>query len=250
MMPPENPIKSSFFTAQFYESTPEGNIHLYALAQYLQEIATRHADELGCGFYDLEKMGCFWVLSNIRIRIVNFPRYNRAFQITTWPSGRTKLLVEREFIASDEKGIGLLAASSQWLILDTGTNRPKNIHAMNMKLPQKDEKVFKRNLTRLKMETTPAGKPSMVIKVPFSSLDVNGHVNHTEYIRWAFDALCETLGVSPVVRELQFTFVSEVFLADELALFVQAVPDRKSCFSVIGKNQLNDKPAFLARIEL
>jgi medium-chain acyl-[acyl-carrier-protein] hydrolase len=244
----EKETKSCSFIAKFHECMPSGKIHLHAMVRYLQEMATNHADDLGCGYYDLQKTDCYWVLSNIKIRILDLPRYNSEFLITTWPSGLTKLLAEREFVVSDPYGKDLLLASSQWLIMNRVNNRPVNIIGLNLNLPQTHKKVFTTNLSRLKAGSA-GGTPSG-IKVPYSSLDVNGHVNNTEYIRWAVDAVCHSNGRFPDVRELQFTYLSEVYLEDELDILMSAREDGDGGFDILGNNSSQDKPAFLAQIML
>ena len=127
-------------------------------------------------------------------------------------------------------------------------NRPVNLMEMKLKLPKKDEKVFKTKLNRLKA-STPSAASSRVI-VPYSSLDVNGHVNNTEYIRWAVDAVCRENGRFPDVLRLQFTYLSEVHLADELEIRLGTAGEHKDCIEIMGNNRSKEKTAFLSRITI
>ena len=241
-------IKIGTFTAKFHECMPDGKLHLHAMIRYLQEMATGHADDLGCGYYDLKEINCYWVLSNIKVRISDLPRYNSEFRIQTWPSGLTKLLAEREFIVSNPKGETLLLASSQWLIMSADNNRPVNLMELKLNLPEKDEKVFKTKLNRLKARTPPT--TSSKVTVPYSSLDVNGHVNNTEYIRWAVDAVCRQNGRFPDVKRLQFTYLSEVYLSDELEILLGKTDEQNSSLDIMGKNITTGKPAFLSKLTI
>ncbi len=64
----------------------------------------------------------------------------------------------------------------------------------------------------------------MPISVPFSALDFNGHVNNTEYVRWAFDGLHRCLGHAPPVHSVQVTYMAEVFEGDDIEVLVAAEP--------------------------
>jgi len=56
--------------------------------------------------------------------------------------------------------------------------------------------------------------------VPFSALDFNGHVNNTEYVRWAFDAAHQRFPNLPEIRSTQITYTAEVFEGEEIELLV------------------------------
>ena len=244
MVPTAKAVKSNEFTAKFHECMPNGKLHLHAMSRYLQEMATGHADDLGCGYYDLIKTNCYWVLSNIKVAISKLPRYNEVFFIKTWPSGLTKLLAEREFIVSNNKGETLLLASSQWLIMNGDNNRPVNLLEKKLNLPDESEKVFSKRLNRLKAFTSP--ETSSRLTVPFSSLDVNGHVNNTAYIRWAVDAVCRQYGRFPDIKAFQFTYLSEVYLADELEILFGEKNEQNGTLEILGKNKSTGKSAFLS----
>jgi hypothetical protein len=61
------------------------------------------------------------------------------------------------------------------------------LEKLDLRLPPSAPKVLSTALARL--HPAPAYTPSYTVSVPFSSLDFNGHVNNTEYVRWALDGL-------------------------------------------------------------
>ena len=60
-------FKEENFRMRTYECEVDGRIKIFSLMQYLQEIASLHAGQLGLGFDKLSEMNGYWVLSNIRI---------------------------------------------------------------------------------------------------------------------------------------------------------------------------------------
>jgi acyl-ACP thioesterase len=211
------------FIVEAFDCRPDGLIKPNALLQYLQEAAARHAEQLGVGFADLEQWDCFWVLVNLRIEMTGTPRWRDSLTIRTWPSGCTRLLAAREFVGEGADGRELFRASSEWMILDKHGSRPRNLSRMDLNLPPAGRKVLGTELRRLQRTATPYTSAG-TISVPFSALDFNGHVNNTEYVRWAFDGLHRRLGRVPPIRAVQVTYTAEVFEGDDIEVLVAVEP--------------------------
>jgi medium-chain acyl-[acyl-carrier-protein] hydrolase len=235
------------YAVKFHECRPDGKIHFYIMMRNLQEMAVAHADVLGCGADVLNKSGHYWVLSNIRLAAHNLPAYSEAFIIKTWPSGKNRLIAEREFIVSEPDGKKLLVATSEWLIMNTKNRRPVKLTGLDLDIPESDQKVFGDGIKRLKPVSS--GKPILQFPVLHSSLDANGHVNNTEYVRWAIDALHLSSGTAPCIKTLQMTYLSEVFEKNEVQLAVTGNPAEGVC-GIMGKNISTGKPAFISKVTL
>ena len=224
-------VREEKFTVKSYECQPDGNIKTACLMQYLQEAAALHAEELGFGVDRLNTINSYWVLSNIRIEIDRLPKWNDEITVKTWPSGYNRLIATREFVAKDQNDDELFRASSQWMVLDKQRNRPKNLFRIDLSLPKTGEKALSGKLVRLE----PQDDYSEVdrISVPYSSIDLNGHVNNTEYVRWGIDALRKAFKFDGNVRSIHATYLSEVFQADELDLLLSH--SKNGCFYVLTK---------------
>ncbi len=211
-------VREEKFTVKSYECQPDGNIKMASLMQYLQEVAALHAEQLGFGVDRLNTINSYWVLSNLRIEISKLPKWNDEITVKTWPSGYTRLIATREFVAKDQNDCELFRAGSQWMVLDKRSSRPKNLFHLDLSLPKTGLKALSGKLVRLE----PQDDYSQVdrISVPYSSIDLNGHVNNTEYIRWGIDALRNAFKFGGNVRSMHATYLSEVFEADELDLLL------------------------------
>lgn len=215
------------FIIRMYDCRPDGSIKVNALMQYLQEAAACHAEQLRAGFRDLDRLGCLWVLVNLRIEIARTPRWGDHMIVGTWPSGHTRVVASREFIGRDPDGAEFFRASSDWMILDKSGSRPKNLDRIDLDLPRSGPRAIASPPARLK----PADEYARVcmFRVPFSALDFNGHVNNTEYVRWALDAIHQKLGGLPEIRLLQLTYMAEIFEGDEIELLVSTGRDGGVC---------------------
>jgi len=209
-------VREENFTVKSYECRPDGNIKTACLMQFLQETAALHAEQLGFGVDSLNKINSYWVLSNFRIEIKSLPKWNDEITVKTWPSGYNRVIATREFVGRDQNNCELFRAGSQWMILDRQKSRPKNLFRLDLSLPKTEEKALSEKLIRL----DPQDDYSKVdrISVPYSSIDLNGHVNNTEYVRWGIDALRKAFKFEGNIRSMHATYLSEVFESDELDL--------------------------------
>ncbi len=206
------------FTVKAFDCRPDGGMKTNALMQYLQEAAACNAEQLGFGFADMSRRNCFWVLANLRLEISREPRWKDCLTIRTWPSGYTRLTATREFVGTAGDGGELFRAGSEWMVLDRQSSRPQNLTRFGLNLPQTGLKALSAPLHRLKPAEGCVRAYSL--QVPFSALDFNGHVNNTEYVRWALDGLSLQLGHSPPIRAAHVTYLAEAFQGDEIEVHV------------------------------
>lgn len=211
-------VREEKFTVKTFECRPDGNIKTASLMQYLQEVAAQHAEQLGFGVQRLNRINSYWVLSNIRIEIDTLPKWNDEITIKTWPSGHNRLIATREFIGNDQNGCELFRAGSQWMVLNKQKNLPMNLFHLDLDLPKDETKALSGKLQRL--EPKDHYSKADRICVPYSSIDLNGHVNNTEYVRWGIDALRKAFKFDGNIRSMHATYLSEVFEADELDLLL------------------------------
>ena len=224
-------FREETFRVKTYECRPDGNIKMACLMQYLQEVAASHAEQLGFGINKLSEINSYWVLSNLRIEINKIPKWNDEITLKTWPSGHSRSIATREFVGRSHNESELFQASSQWMILNKKSNRLKNLFRLHLDLPKTGIKVLPEELKRLE----PRDDYSEVyrITVPYSSIDLNGHVNNTEYVRWGIDALRKAFGFDGKVHSMHITYLSEIFEGDELELLLSQGDN--NCFFVLSR---------------
>ncbi|MFC1724793.1 acyl-[acyl-carrier-protein] thioesterase [candidate division KSB1 bacterium] len=229
------------FAVETYQTQATGEIHIHTLMQYLQESASEHAHKLGWGYDNLKEMNCYWVLVNFKIMLKRLPKWREKFTVQTWPSGRDRLKACRVFLGLDSEGKELFTAGSDWMILDAGDNRPKNLNEVALNFSVKGDRLIK-NLKRLRPREK--YKKMDCIKIPYSAVDINGHVNNTEYIRWGTDILKTCRREMGKIRSVHISFLSEIFENEEMELLVHE-DETAETFSVLGKRKNDEKNIFL-----
>ena len=237
-------VKEDKFRIRTYECGVDGRIKIFSLMQYLQEIAALHAGQLGLGFDRLSEMGGYWVLSNIRVEISRLPGWEDQVTLKTWPSGYSRTIATREFVGKDQNGAELFRAGSEWMVLNKKTNRLRNLFRLDLNLPKNGVKALPEELKRLE----PKGdyREVEVVRVSRSAIDLNGHVNNTEYVRWGIDALSRIFKLEESIRSVQATYLSEVFEGDELDLLVSSGSGGQ--FGVLGRKSGTETNVFLMEV--
>jgi acyl-ACP thioesterase len=228
---------SKEFTVGSFQVHPDGKLRMNSLADFFQEVAWRHADSADFGRNLLED-NLSWILSRFDIKATNLPTWGESIKVFTAGRGLDKLFAFREFLITDLKGKPLARAMSSWVLLNTVS---KKIHRADQVLP----------IALFDPQLKPDWQPDRIrisgkllieeeLKVRFSDLDLNNHVNNTTYIRWVEDLLkIHQIDSS----KLLINYLAECVLGDEVKLELYKSEDK---FQIQGK--VLNKSVFLAEI--
>ena len=206
------------FTVSSYELNPRGEARLTTVANYFQEIAYHHANELGFGYDDMRERRNMWLLSRMRIRMDRYPVWNDRIVLETWPSGVDKLFAVRDFRVRSMEGEKLGVASSYWLIVDVETHRP--IRPKEELERYADivygEPVFDHPLSKLGV---PDGmQEADRHRVAFSDLDIVGHVNNVKYMEWCINTAMKGGKPDREIRQFEINFLQEALFGDHILI--------------------------------
>lgn len=190
-----------------HECDAAGAMKLHCLLDRMQDAAAEHAALLDVGMEDLAEMHLIWVLSRLRIRLLEPLKLGALLRVVTYPTGVERIFAHRCYeIILDGRRAGV--AGSFWLPVNTVTRRPVNAKKV---LPAEIldaaglEKFFP------EMEKLPdcGGAEWEVRRVGAGDVDLNGHLNNAVYARWITDFLGDRLAVkAPRVREIQLNYLN------------------------------------------
>ena len=157
------------------------------LFELLQTASIRHTEELGMGREKTLDKGLLWVITRQHVLIDRWPLYDERITVRSWPGDTMHVLFPRYYeIVTKETGELLLRASALWMLLDQKTRRfvfPENAGIVIEGAECGRE---------IALPTAPKGLPLTEEKpfaVPFSYVDLNGHMNNTRYFDLADDLL-------------------------------------------------------------
>ncbi|SFB59104.1 acyl-[acyl-carrier-protein] thioesterase [Algoriphagus aquimarinus] len=223
------------FEIRSYQVDPDGKLSLTALSNLFQEIAWRHADSADFG-RNLQEQHLSWILSRIDITCAKLPSWGDSIKVFTAGRGVDKLFAFREFLVTNPSGDVLARAMSSWVLMNLQSKRIlRPEYALPPELFDPEEKpAWQPEKIRLKGDLLKSEK----LKVRYSDLDLNNHVNNTSYVRWVENILrengCHTL-------PFLINYLAECVMGDELNIHLYR---NEGHFIVQGV--VEDKQVFLA----
>ncbi|MBR0040355.1 MAG: hypothetical protein IJP64_03145 [Oscillospiraceae bacterium] len=148
------------------------------LFELLQEAATDHSELLGCGVHEIRPRGLMWVLARQNAEIARMPSYGEEIVVETWPGKTVHSLYPRYYRILDFTGEPIIQSSAIWILADlkertlvpssqSGIEYSFEKRGFEIALPSPPRRFFTDR--------------SLSFSVPFSYVDMNGHMNNTRY---------------------------------------------------------------------
>jgi medium-chain acyl-[acyl-carrier-protein] hydrolase len=195
------------YRVHVYETDPDGRVTIWALFNYMQDIASEHAIKLGFGREDLMKKNQIWLLSRMYVELYDFPFWFDKVIVKTCPCGTDKLFAMRNYEIRFPDGRNIAAGSSSWLIVDQTTRKIQRPDYSLYRFKD-DYRSFNspvRSAEKL-AGASDDGNTSGTFKVKISDLDVNFHTNNANYLKWVIDSydLNFVLTHSPLSAEINY----------------------------------------------
>ncbi|MEN2281095.1 acyl-ACP thioesterase domain-containing protein [Algoriphagus sp. SE2] len=218
-----------------FQVHPDGKIRLSCVGDLFQETSWRHADSADFGRNLIEE-NRMWVLSRMDFHCFNLPSWGQRVKVFTAGRGVEKLFAFREFLMTDEKGQVLVQCMTSYLLLNIQSKRPMRPEVV---LPSHlFDPLEKPEWQAAKVKVEGELIASEQLKVRYSDLDLNNHVNNTSYILWVENILKERK-----INKNKFliNFQAECLLGDlvEINLF-------KTGNSYVFQGLIGEKLVFLA----
>ncbi|MDF1572810.1 MAG: thioesterase [Bacteroidales bacterium] len=204
------------YTVSSFQVDPKGKARLTALASFLQETAYRHADSLQLGYRHLADNNSAWILSRLRIRVLEYPDWDDEVTVESWPRGIEKLFALRDFLIRNSDGKVVTEASTSWLMVDVKKRRPMRIPPDFIKIETRTDSVFDQSpgIIALPGELEVCDTR----RVKYADLDVVGHVNNVKYIEWCTDAADPDLVIGQGICGFSINFISEARLGEQVEI--------------------------------
>lgn len=167
-----------------------GDLKLNRIMQLLQDAATEHAEQLGLGWKAMDGRCMVWMISKIKVvlhRAVG--RSTPRFTLYTWPLAPVRFFTDRCFEAVTEQGEPLFSALSQWMIIHRDQRKILPAAVMNEFYHGEYSDVKNDSDGFARVRADEGFSLQYVRDIRRSDLDLNGHVNNTNYVTYAVDAL-------------------------------------------------------------
>ena len=184
------------------------------LFRLLQEASIRHTEQLGMGRDKTLDKGVLWVLLMQRAEILRMPEYDENIVLKSWPGKTMHLLFPRFYSLETASGEPLLKASALWSLVDEKTRK--------VVFPEKYGVVIDGVATGEEIAMPGAvAKADCAFKrdftVPYSFVDLNGHMNNTRYFDLAEDCV-GAAAAGKLLRGVSVEYQNEARLSQTLHL--------------------------------
>ena len=180
------------------------------LLQFLQDLASDNAQSLGFGYSFNIQNNLAWFLLKYHIEFTDYPKNLYELDITTTPRGYNKLFAYRDFeILHNGTTIG--RATTTWGLVDFNTRKMTNIAEKIVNNPHLTPHIKKEDdLTYGKILPLEKIDFEKIYEIRFDDLDVNCHVNNSNYIVWAFEPLDFNFRKNKKLKTLDMVFKKEI----------------------------------------
>lgn len=230
------------FLIRSYEVDFMNQLFPSSMFDYLQQVATNHAKELGFGHKDLLDKGQYWVLARNYLKIENFPKHDEKLKVTTWPKGTTGLMALRDYIITNEKDEIVAKATSSWVLMDLNKHRPLR-PPVSIAEGIKDDAVEE---LPPKIKSPKELETSHIHTVGYSDCDMNGHVNNVNYVRWMQNAFDKEYYEQHKVQEVAVNFLCECSMGQRIDIMKQEISP--NTWYIEGHNTTLNEKAFKGTI--
>lgn len=182
----------------------------------VQEVAGEHSELLGAANGEYNGKQLFWAVTRHRVEITRLPGAKEIITLKTWPCPTTRVAYPRATAAYDAEGNELFRVMSLWVLMD--------VNSRAMVLPGKSgvavDGITVGNEIAVPASLSPVpGENREQRRVRFTDLDVNGHMNNTQYLNWVDDLLIGAYHRDHPAREFTICYLSEALEGQTLELY-------------------------------
>ena len=215
----------------------------YSLLNFLQDIASDNAEDLGFGYSFMSSHNYAWFLIKYRMEFCDYPVNVQNLKIRTTPRGYNKLFAYREFeLLENNKSLG--KAFSMWSIVDTNTRTTIPVGSAisnNINMPPYEKREM--DLVFSKIKPSNNIDFSKDFEVRYNDIDVNGHANNGNYIVWAFEPLSLEFKTNHKIKTLDMLFKKELKYGEKVSVDVHFIDENTTVHAI--KNTQGDEVCFV-----
>ena len=189
-------------------------LRLSRLFTLLQEASIAHTTELGMGREKTLDCGLLWIVTLQQAKIHRLPVYDEPIRLRSWPGKTMHLLFPRYYRIEDRRGNALVEASALWALMDQSTRRVVFPELYDIRIRGVHTG---KELALPVSPKMPQAAETGSFTVPYSYVDLNGHMNNTRYFDLAEDLMPPELR-SRAVTSVQTEYAKEAREGDTLLL--------------------------------
>lgn len=210
-----------------------------SLLQLLQDIASEDAQNKDFGYSFLATKNLAWFLLKYHIEFNDIPKGICDIDIQTESRGYNKLFAFRDFEIFSNN-ISIARATTTWGLIDLNTKSIGNIVEIlsdNKNISHFENREDDLKYNKIGSIQNLTNKKEFIVR--YDDLDVNQHVNNSNYILWALEALDFDFRKNKNLKTLDIVFKKEAKYTDAISSEVQVV-DNMTIHAIKNKETKED----------
>ena len=180
-------------------------LRLSTLFELLQTASIRHTEALGMGRDKTLDRGLLWVIARQYAAIERMPVYDELITLRSWPGETMHVLFPRYYEIVGRGGETLVRGSMLWSLMDRETRATAFPDEYGVEIAGVETGREVPYLMKMPVLETPN---RFSFTVPYSCVDLNGHMNNTRYFDLAEDNLPAAASGAPL-REVYMEYSAE-----------------------------------------
>lgn len=182
------------------------------LLQLMQEAALDHNEKNGAGRAKTLDRGILWMVTHHYVQIARMPVLGEELTLASWPGDARHVMLPRYSRINDGCGNTLVNASSLWVLADSTTRSIVSPAKFGISIPGE---VTGNEAPILWRTDEKATDRSLIFTVPYSYVDINGHMNNVRYFDLAEDCI-QSSREGRKLLEMRCEYHSELRLGEEI----------------------------------
>lgn len=205
------------FQVRAYEVDGSGKAPLGTYLNIFNEAAINHAKILGLDLSDLFPKGLTWVLSRLYIEVFDYPVWREQLFVQTWAAGGSNYFALRDFEIYNANGKKMAQGTSSAMMMDLKDRRGVLVKEHIDDIVVGDKRSVQYDYPKLPLISDAHSLiNNCELTVRRSDLDINGHVNATQYINWALESVPDNIYKNRQLSSFEITFRAETFHGDHI----------------------------------
>jgi medium-chain acyl-[acyl-carrier-protein] hydrolase len=229
-------IFSKDWEINFTQCTPNGYLKYTDLCNILQLTAASHSEIGGISFVDMQEFDQAWVLSRMRVEILELPKWKDIVTVKTWINTleNSRSVRALEMYVNGKKMVG---SETFWAVFNTKSRRPEALA-----LPYSHFELFPENKATSKSfsKINVSDIKEMVFQktVVLSDLDIVNHVNNVKYLEWCLDFVDAKLILNGEIVSFEMNFLKELSLKDKVEIH-ESKNDKSTTYSITKEQKIS-----------
>ena len=211
-------------TVEYSEVDSFYKLRLDHIFSYFQNIADLHSKEMGTdGIALLKKSNVFWVLTKVKLKIAELPRFDENITIETWPLRAKGIRYDRDFRITNTETV-MVMGSSEWCTIDYSTHRLRRVDsvAYPQDMDFREDRSGVGDYIKIKEAVCDTDYHHSYI-ASFVDIDTNKHTNNVAYLRMILNCFSPDEFESIKIDEIQVNFLSQTFYSNEIKIYKKKI---------------------------